>query len=118
MPSSTISKETTKYKYKPPINTHEDYYEAKIQLRTTDEKLIRYVIDEIDKSNRVRISKVIKLKTGIDIYVSSRKFATSLAKKAKKRFNGAKTLVTKTLFSRNKQTSKDIYRVTVLIRLD
>jgi NMD protein affecting ribosome stability and mRNA decay len=118
MPNSIVSKETIKYKYKPPMGTHENYYEAKIQIRPADEPLIRYIINEIDNNGRVRIIKIMKLKTGIDIYVSSRKFATSIAKKAKKKFNCSKTLVTKTLFSKNKQTSKDIYRVTVLIRLD
>jgi NMD protein affecting ribosome stability and mRNA decay len=118
MPSSTKCSDLLKYKYKPPKDKHEHYYEAKIQLRPLDEELIKFVIAQIDDSDRVRISKTAKLKTGVDIYVSSRKFATSLGKKLKKRFKSGKLVVTKTLFSKNKQTSKDIYRVTVLFRLN
>ena len=118
MPNSTTSKEEIKYRDKPPINTHDQYYEAKIQLRPFNEKLIKYVLNEIENNQKVRISKIQKLKTGVDIYVSSRKFATSLAKKMKKKFKPKKILVTKTLFSRSRQTSKDIYRVTVLFRLE
>jgi len=118
MPNSTTSKKEIKYNYKPPIDTHDQYYEAKIQLRPYNEKILKYVLNEIDNNKKVRISKTQKLKTGVDIYVSSRKFATSLAKKMKKKFKPKNVLVTKTLFSRNRQTSKDIYRVTVLFRLE
>tara|TARA_Y100000310_G_scaffold345198_1_gene462593 strand:- start:4134 stop:4490 length:357 start_codon:yes stop_codon:yes gene_type:complete len=118
MPSSIQSDKILSYQYKPPGDKHEDYWEAKIQLRPFDEELIKYVIKEINNSDRVRIAKLKKIKTGVDIYVSSRKFATSLGKKLKKRFKGGKLLVTKKLFSRNRQTSKNIYRVTVLFRLN
>ncbi len=118
MPSSTHSNKVLSYKYKPPGDKHEQYYEAKIQIRPFDEQAIRFVIDQIDNNDRVRISKTTQLKTGVDIYVSSRRFATSIGKKLKTKFKGGKLLVTKTLFSRNRQTSKNIYRVTVLFRLN
>ncbi|MBT3866045.1 hypothetical protein HOF78_03015 [Candidatus Woesearchaeota archaeon] len=118
MRSSTRSSKVLSYKYKPPGDKHEQYYEAKIQLRPFDESLIRFVIDQIDNSGRVRISKTAQIKTGVDIYVSSRRFATSLGKKLKMKFKGGKLVVTKTLFSRNRQASKNIYRVTVLFRLN
>ncbi len=118
MPSSTLSNKALTYKYKPPGDKHENYYEAKIQIRPKDEQAIRFVIDLIDNNDRVRISKVVELKAGVDFYVSSRKFAAVIGKKLKARFKEGKVLVTKTLFSRNKQTSKNIYRVTVLFRLN
>tara|TARA_Y100000310_G_C20465682_1_gene707540 strand:+ start:313 stop:669 length:357 start_codon:yes stop_codon:yes gene_type:complete len=118
MLSSIHSNKLLKYTYKPPGDKHENYYEAKIQLRPFNEELIRFVIDTIDKNNKVRISKVIQLKTGIDIYLSSRKFATIIGKRLKNHYKNGKLLVTKTLFSRDRQTSKNIYRVTVLFRID
>ncbi len=118
MPSSTHSNKILSYRYKPPGEKHDQYYEAKIQIRPFDESVIRFVIDQIDNNDKVRISKTTQLKTGVDIYVSSRKFATSLGKKLKTKYKEGKVLVTKTLFSRNRQTSKNIYRVTVLFRLN
>ncbi|MBT4577081.1 hypothetical protein HOM13_03290 [Candidatus Woesearchaeota archaeon] len=122
MPSSSrsskpLSKALT-YRYKPPGDKHENYFEAKLQLRPYDESMIRFAIDQIDNNNKVRIAKVVELKTGVDFYLSSRKFAAMMGKKLKKKFPGGKVLVTKTLFGQNKQTSKIIYRVTVLFRLN
>ncbi|MBT3262040.1 hypothetical protein HN992_02975 [Candidatus Woesearchaeota archaeon] len=118
MPNTTPSNDALKYKYKPPGDKHENYWEAKLQLRPYDEEMIKFVINQIDNNDRVRIMKVLELKTGIDLYLSSRKFAAILGKTLKKKYKDGKILVTKSLFSRNKQTSKNIYRVTVLFRLN
>ena len=118
MPSSTQYPDVLSYKYKPPMNKHELYYEAKIQLRPFSEEVIRFVIDAIDANDQVRISSIEKIKTGVDIYLSSRKFAAIIGKRLKSRFKEGRLLVTKTLFSKDRQTSKDIYRVTVLFRMN
>ncbi len=118
MPSSTLSSNALNYRYKPPKDKHALYWEAKIQLRPLNEELIRIVIAMIDKRDDVRIARIELLKTGIDIYLSSRKFAAIIAKRLKLRYKTGKVLVTKQLFSRSRQTSKDIYRVTVLFRLN
>lgn len=118
MPNSTLLANPLTYKYKPPMGKHELYYEAKIQIRPFDENVIRFVVSMIDNNSKVRIARVEELKTGVDIYVSSRKFAAIIGKKLKVKFKNGKLLVTKALFSKNRQTSKDIYRVTVLFRLD
>ncbi len=116
MPNSTTSDDVLSFKYKPPGDKHEHYYEAKIQVRPRDNEVIRFIINAVNENNRVRISKILEIKTGVDIYVSSRKFATMIGKKLKMRFKDGKLVVTKTLFSRNRQASKNIYRVTVLFR--
>ncbi len=122
MPSSSLSNKSRSkvltYRYKPPGEKHDQYYEAKLQLRPFDETMIRFVIDQIDENNKARIAKAVELKTGVDLYLSSRKFAAVLGKKLKKKYPAGKVLVTKTLFGQNKQTSKIIYRVTVLFRLN
>ena len=105
MPKHSVSKQK-----------HELYYEAIIQLRPANNQLLSYIDNQIEKRNDVFISKIDELKTGIDIYISSRKFAMALGKKLKKAFPGELKL-SRTLFSQDRQTSKKIYRVTVLFRL-
>ena len=94
-----------------------NYYEAIIQLRPKDEEVLHFIIDEVEKRKEVFISEVKPCKTGYDIYVSSQKFARALGKKLKDRFKGV-LKITKTLFSRDRQTSKTLYRATVLFRLE
>jgi len=118
MRNSIQSNETLTYKHKPSIDKHDLYYEAKIQIRPFNIDVIRFVINAIDTNNKVRISKIEEIKTGVDIYISSRKFAAVIGKKLKTKFKEGNLLVTKTLFSKSRQTSKDIYRVTVLFRLN
>jgi len=95
---------------------HSKYYEAILQLRTRDQKLIDFVLDECERNN-IYISKIIEHKTGIDIFISSQKFATALITRLKKKFKG-KSKITRSLFKTQRQTSKKMYRVTVLFKLD
>ncbi len=93
-----------------------EYFEAIIQLRPAKQRLVEYVLTEIEKSKQCDISKIEELKTGINVYVTSRKFAMALGKKMKKRFEGELKL-SRQLFTQHRQTSKLVYRVTVLFRL-
>ena len=93
-----------------------EYYESKLQLRPYDKKVLDYVKKKIEKRKDVFISKEIKLKTGIDLYLSSNKFALILGKQLKKSFKG-EVKISRKLFSVSKTTSKKIYRVTVCFRL-
>ena len=56
------------------------------------------------------------LKTGIDYYISSNSFLLALGKKLKKSFKGEYKL-SRRIFTKNKMTSRDVYRLTVLFRL-
>jgi len=95
---------------------HAMYYEAIIQLRPADQKVFEYVHKFIENRNDCFISRQEKLKTGVDIYISSKHVAMAIGKKLKSTFPGELKL-SRTLYSRSRQTSKDIYRVTVLFRL-
>ena len=99
-----------------PKQYHSDYYQAIIQLRPADDNLIRFVEDAIAHTTHVWIAKRARSKTGIDYYISSNKFARSLGKQLKKHFHGTLKESTK-LFSRDRQTSKDLHRVTICFRL-
>lgn len=92
-----------------------EYYEAIIQLRPAKQKLLEFVLNEIQNS-KCTISKIDELKTGIDIRVTSRQVAMTIGKRLKKRFDGKLTL-SRELHGQHKQTSKLVYRVTVLFRL-
>jgi NMD protein affecting ribosome stability and mRNA decay len=93
---------------------HIGYYQGILQLRNVDEDLINYVFDQFEKEN-LKIAKIKRLKTGIDIYSPSNKFSRKIAKKLLKMYGG-ETSASPTLFSRDSQTSKNIYRLNVLYK--
>ena len=95
---------------------HARYFEAIIQLRPAETSLVSYVYSLIEAKSDVSISKIEKLKTGIDIYLSSWRAAVAIGKKLKDRFSGELKL-SRALHGINRQTSKEVYRVTVLFRL-
>ena len=92
------------------------YYEAILQLRPADEKVKKFVLDKIAEKKRVFISKEVKLKTGVDLYISDQRFTQSLGKKLKKIFKG-KLIKSRKIHTVDRQTSKMVYKVTVCFRL-
>ncbi len=89
------------------------YWEAKIQLRPAKREVVDYIRKQIDKRGNITISRVEELKTGLDFYISSQRFARALGKKLKKAFSG-ELKMTRKLFTEKK--GKKLYRVTVLFR--
>ena len=98
------------------MNKHVDYFEAIIQIRPYAEEVESWIEKQIKKRNDVTISKRLLVRGGLDLYISSQRFARSLGPKLKKVFKG-EVKITKKLFSVNRMTSKRIYRATVLLRL-
>ena len=99
------------------IYSKDQYFEAKLQLRPFNKEVYDFVLKQVAKRKNVFISKEVKLKTGIDIYLTSQRFARSLGKKLKDTFKG-ELKITRTLFSRDRLKSKLIYRGTVLFRME
>lgn len=93
---------------------HSGYFEAIFQLRDCSSKVFEYVGKQIEKQN-ISISKQVDQKNGVDLYLSSWRFAVALAKKLKKTFRG-ETKITRKLFGVDRQKGKRVYRVTVLFR--
>jgi len=89
------------------------YYEAIFQLRTTRDTIKKYVFSFLENS----VSDIRYLKEGIDFYVIDWHIAKKLGALLKKKFGG-EVKITRKLFSQDKLSSKRIYRVTVLYRLD
>ena len=61
------------------LYTNNQYYEAKIQIRPKDKELEAFIKNQIDKNDYVFISKEEVKKYGIDLYITSLKFAKKLA---------------------------------------
>lgn len=105
-----------KAKYFNEERKHSEYFEAIIQLRPLNKLLYNWVINDIENSN-VKISKEEVTKNGFDIYIDSNQYALSLGKRLRKRYKGKVTL-SRQLHSTHKMTSKQLFRVTMLFRLD
>ena len=95
---------------------HIDYYQSILQLRPETIELMNFVENQFKNNEKVWISKKLKVKSGVDYYLSSNKFARILGKQLKKKFKGKLTESVK-LFGRDKYRSKDLFRVTVCFRL-
>lgn len=92
------------------------YYEAIIQIRPADKKVLDFVRNQIEKRKNVFVSKIEEFKYGVDIYISDQRFARALGKRLKKVFGGEVKLSRK-LHTVSKSSGKKLYRVTVLFRL-
>ena len=98
------------------IYTNNKYYEAILQLRPRNLALIKLTLDYIKDGNFL-ISKEIDKKFGLDLYLNNKKGAVNIARKLKKMFKGEIKLSRK-LYSVDRMTSKRLWRVTVLFRLN
>ncbi|MDP7180275.1 MAG: NMD3-related protein [Candidatus Woesearchaeota archaeon] len=93
-----------------------DYFEGTLQLRNPDEKIINYVEKTVKESKKVFIARTVKTTNGVDLYLSSNKFLRSLGNKLKRKFRG-ELKESPQLFTKNRQTSKNVYRLNVMFRL-
>jgi len=92
------------------------YLEGVLQLRDCPQEVYKFVKEDIDSKDGVFITKQTKVKDGIDLEITSKKYLRALAKRLKQHFGGTINESAK-LFSRNKQTSKDIFRLNILFRI-
>lgn len=94
----------------------DSYFEAIIQLRTPCMEIADFMSSQINKRADVFVSEITPLNEGIDIKLSSQRFARSLGAKMKKTFKG-ELKTSRKLFTLNHQTSKKVYRVTICFRM-
>lgn len=99
---------------------HSQYFEGVIQFRYPKslESRIKEVLNlqkEYWMTKEVFVTKESKQTEGMDWWVTSKKAMSMFADKLNRRF-GAKISKNAQLFSRNKQTSKNIYRLNVLVQ--
>ena len=98
------------------MENHKDYYEGTLQLRNPTKEVLEFVMESINKADSTLISKKEKVVNGFDLYITSQKFLQHLGKKLKKHFHG-ELKISSRLHTKNRITSRNIYRVSVLFRM-
>jgi NMD protein affecting ribosome stability and mRNA decay len=95
------------------------YFEGILQLRNPSKELIAFIENDIQKNHKkgVFANQIKEVKNGIDYYLTKNSYLRNLGKRLKKQFKG-KLKTSAKLFTRNKQTSRDVYRMTVMFRVD
>ena len=89
------------------------YYEAIIQIRKPTAVLLYTIQHEIKKNDWDKyLNKEADVPNGIDFFFNSKKIAVALAKILKKKLGG-KLKFSKRIFTRDRQSSRDVYRVTI-----
>ena len=93
------------------------YFEGILQLRNPKEEVKDYILKRLDsvKIKGIHASDVKEVTNGIDYHITSKSFLRKLGRELKTRFKGDYN-ESPELFSRNHQTSKDIWRINVLFR--
>ncbi|MBI4150339.1 hypothetical protein HY488_02965 [Candidatus Woesearchaeota archaeon] len=100
-----------------------EYFEGALQLRSAHEKEIRQDIldavrNEIAKhaERGVHCTKEDRVGNGIDFQITSQKHVQTIGRKLHEMFGGTLKINSR-IFTRNRQTSKDVYRVNVFLEL-
>jgi len=91
-----------------------EYFEGILQLRNVDDEILDYV-EEYLKKNIVFVNEKKKRKDGYDLKVTDKKIEQNLGNMLIKKFGG-EIKVSAQIHTRDRQTSKDVYRVNVLYR--
>ncbi|MCF7798676.1 hypothetical protein K9M74_02125 [Candidatus Woesearchaeota archaeon] len=94
------------------------YYEGILQLRNSSKTVFSFIEQELKKiaHKGVFITKSVETKTGVDLYLTNKSYIRLLAQKIHAKFGGNLKLNPQ-LFSHNHQTSKNIYRLNVIVEL-
>ena len=99
------------------IYTKSQAYEGILQIRPNNESVLNYVYGELKRAGNVFITKEVIKKFGVDLYLTNKFFLIQLGKKLKKRFPG-KITRSRSLYGKNRITSRLVYRTTVCFRLN
>lgn len=93
-----------------------EYFEGTFQLRNATPEAIKFVRNDIAAAEGVHLVKEYGHGKDFDFRLTSAKYIRALGKRLKLRFNG-ELHETSRLFSLNRQTGKEIHRVTALFKL-
>lgn len=94
---------------------HSKYFEATIQLRPFNKEVFDYIMNHVKVRKNVFISEIKELKTGVDIYLSDKRFAKAIGKKLKQYFKGE--LKRSYKLHTVSKTGENLYRDTILFRI-
>lgn len=91
------------------------YFEGILQIRNVDEELLDFLDSEMREANRnqVFITDMQEHKDGVDLYLTSKKHVSRLARLLQEKFGGI-VKESEQHFSHDRQTSKDVYRLNAI----
>jgi len=92
---------------------NDKYFEGILQLRNPSSEIMDFVNTRLKKEG-VFVAKTVSHKRGIDLFVSSNRFILRLGKKLSVNYGGI-LKTSRKLHTRDSQTSKDLFRVTVFV---
>ena len=95
---------------------HNEYFEGILQVRNPNDEVLDFIAKEVREKGNVFIAKTKKIGNGIDLYISSQRFLRTLGNRLQERFSGHLE-VSRRLHTRNRMTSRDVYRVSVLFKM-
>jgi len=90
------------------------YFEGILQLRHANAEVKEYIKRYVAKTKNVFVNNVVEKKDSVDYYFVTKRHIMPLATKVIRNFGGYVSQNPQ-LFSHNKQTSKDLYRLNVLL---
>ncbi len=100
------------------IYRSDQYFQGILQIRPINKKVLDFSTEQIKASKYCELSKLIENKFGYDLYVTSNKFLQVLGSRLKHRFKEGKIIKSRTLYGKNKMTSREVFRMTICFRLD
>jgi len=95
---------------------NDPYFQAVIQIRPHDEEVLRFIQKMVVERKEVFISKIETVAGGLDIYISSQRYARTIGDQLKRKFKGWELKVTRSIHTRDRLKSRDLYRGTVCFK--
>ena len=92
-----------------------DYFEGVLQIRNADQDLLYWIYDKIKADQKAAVTKAKKVTNGVDLYVTDQHYLQNLGKKIKEHHAGI-LKISKRLHTVDKETSRHLYRITVLFK--
>lgn len=99
-----------------------EYFEGILQLRGENKEVLKkaheFILQEVRRANEkgVFVTKMEEVTNGIDYYVTKQQYLPVITNKLVEKF-GAVGKTHGELYTKNRQTSKDVYRVNASVRL-
>ncbi len=93
-----------------------DYFEGVLQLRNADSSVKKFVKSLISETKDLYVNKVVEKKDSVDFYFVKKKFISRIADKLVSEF-GASADHNAQLFSQDKQSSKELFRLNVAVHI-
>ncbi len=87
-------------------------------MREINEAVADFVVNDIKKygDDFIKITKIVKLKNGVDLYITSKKYLQKIAKKLVAHFGGEYN-ISPQLFTKDRHSGKEVYRINVLFKM-